>query len=157
MEIEQIKFESYRWGSPIDMIRKMVLAKGHELIDDGSKSGVIEYVDIILDKEVNIRLYFVLELQKLYLIYLRWHDTSIYEALSGILTSKYGDPKLLDEESGWYRWERNRHSLEIRFDYFKGRGVGFGEVRLYYRSDYYHFVHKGKLAEIKYGEDANRF
>lgn len=155
--IKRLRFENYRWGSSIDIIRNKVLVKGHELIDDGGKSSIVEYVDMILDKEVIVKLYFGLELQKLYMIYLRWHDASIYETLYEILVSKYGESKLLDVESSRYRWEYNRHSLEIYFNYFNSRGIGSKEVWLYYRSDYYYFAHRRELAKIKYGEDVYRF
>ena len=146
------RFENYEWGAHITTVKNMVIAKGHELIDDGDKSGIVEYEDKILDKEVNIKLCFTFESRKLYLISLLWYDSPIRKALFKILTSKYGEPQSMGK-MGWYKWKRDRYLLDIINASFEDKGV----VRMHYQSDDYCFIHIKEATRAEYGEDVDRF
>lgn len=150
------QFENYEWGSHIDTIIKIVLEKkGCDLIVENVKPGKVRYRDVVLNKKAEVELYFTWETQKLYSITIDWFniDISLYDSLCEILTSKYGDPKIVEGYDNWLRWEYNRYLLEIRS---RKHSKGSGNIQIYYRSDR-HRLHGVELVKTKYGEEVDRF
>lgn len=113
------QFEDYEWGKPKTEIINKLNSESKEFVLVDTENS-IAYQDKILGYDCYVSLQFTPLTNKLSLIGIGWTDRSVMQKIKSLLSNKYGDPAICNDQRCMWMSDESRRIVAYRQEeYFK--------------------------------------